>query len=328
MTLYSGRQGYAAIATQASPATPVAPSVFIPYTEFSWDSKPDRSYETEHRANTDKNHPPITSSVTTEGTITFPAYPGGGLEQVLYGVFGAYTATHYGTTPAYTYSYTQSATLPRFTLGNGLSSLNYRKYSDTMFKSMKLSAKPKEKLEVSVDGFSYMMDIGTSALTPSYTTNNAINFSDLSISYGGSTVCNILSVDLEIDRGTEPFYTACEGLNYGLAHSPYFAVTGTFEAFFEDWSYVTDWMGASTTFDDSPVNKAMVLTFTSDRLATTPAEYTTLTLTLPKVYLDAVPLPFSGDEAVKSSISFTAVYDVSTTKTASATLKSSTTSIA
>ena len=322
MTLYSGRQGYAAISVQTSPTTPVQPDVFIPYTSLSWDSAPDRSYETEHRANTDKNHAPITSSVTTEGSITFPAYPAGGLEHAFYGVFGSYTATTYNSTPAYGYSFTQGPTLPIFTLANGLSDLNYREYSDVMFKSLKLSAQPKEKLEVTVDGFSYMMNISNTKLTPSYTTNNALNFSDLTISYGGSSVCNILSVELEIDRGTESYYTACEGLNYGLAHSPYFAVTGTFEAFFEDWSYVQDWMGDTNTFDDSPTSKEMVLTFTGDLLPGTTDKYTNLVITLPKVYLDAVPLPFEGDEAIKMSISFTAVYDASTTKTASAVITS------
>jgi len=327
MTLYSGRQAYAAISVQASPATPATPDVFIPYTGLDWDSAPDRSYETEHRANTDKNHTPITSSVTTEGSITFPAYPGGGLEHAIYGVFGAYTSTQYDSTPAYTYSYTQSADLPIFTLANGLSDLNYREYSDVMFKSLKLSAKPKEKLEVSVDGFSYMMDKSNAALTPSYTTNNSLNFSDLTITYGGSSVCNILSIDLEIDRGTESYYTACQGLNYGLAHSPYFAITGTFEAFFEDWSYVEDWMGDTNTFDDSPTSKAMVLTWTGDLLSGTADKYRQLEITLPKVYLDAVPLPFSGDEAVKSAIAFTAVYDTSTTKTASASVTTNLTDI-
>ena len=90
MGLYSGRESYAAISVQASPGTPVAPDVYIPYTDIDWNSKPDRSYETEHRANTDKNHTPITPSVTTEGSITFPAYPAGGLEHAFYGVFGSY----------------------------------------------------------------------------------------------------------------------------------------------------------------------------------------------------------------------------------------------
>lgn len=321
MTLYSGRQSYAAISVQASPATPVAPDVFIPYTGLDWDSKPDRSYETEHRANTDKNHPPITSSVTTEGSISFPAYPAGGLEHAFYGIFGSYTATTYDSTPAYGYTYAQGADLPIFTLANGISTLNYRRYSDVMFKSLKLEAKPKEKLDVTVEGFSYMMDTSQTHLTPSYTTNNAFNFSNFSISYGGSTATDILSASINIERGTEMYYTAGHGLNYGLAKSPYFAITGTFEAFFEDWSYVEDWMGGSTTFDDSPVNKAMVLLWEGAAMRGSTKKFT-LQLNLPKVYLDAVPLPFSGDEAVKSAIAFTAVYSSADSKTASALIQS------
>jgi len=321
MTLLSGRQSYAAKSVQASPATPVAPDVYIPYTGLDWDSNPDRSYETEHRANTDKNHAPITPSVTTEGNITFPAYPAGGLEHAFYGIFGSYTSTQYSSTPAYGYTYAQGSDLPIFTLANGIGTLNYKEFSDACFKSMKLEAKTKEKLEVTVDGFSYMMDLSNSALTPSYTTNNAFNFSDFSISYGGSNATNILSASINIERGTEAYYTAGHGLNYGQKHSPYFACTGTFEAFFESYSdYVTDWMGGSTTFDDSPVNKALVFTWTGDALPGTDKNFS-LSLTLPKVYLDTVPLSYSGDEAVKSAVAFTAVYSSSDSKTASAVIQ-------
>ena len=320
--LYSGREGYAAISVQASPGTPAAPDVFIPYTDIDWNSKPDRSYETEHRANTDKNHPPITPSITTEGSITFPAYPAGGLEHAFYGIFGTYTSTQYSATPAYGYSYTQGSTLPIFTLANGIRTLNYKRYSDVVFKSLKMEAKNKEKLEISVDGFSYMLDKSQTALTPSYTTNNAFNFSDFSVSYGGSVADNILNASITIDRATEAYFTAGHGLNYGLQHTPYFACSGTMDVFFEDWSYYEDFMGDTNTFDDSPTSKELIFTWTGDLLAGTADKYCNLVLTLPKVYLDDVPLPFKGDEAVQSSIAFTAVYSSSDSKTASAVITS------
>ena len=94
MALYSGKLAYCGIALQGSSTTPVTPSRFLSVKAMNFDSNPHHTYVKEFRKTMQSTRKPIRDGLTSEGSITIDAYPGGGgLEHMFYGTFGAVTTT-------------------------------------------------------------------------------------------------------------------------------------------------------------------------------------------------------------------------------------------
>lgn len=164
MTYFIGKKSYFGLARQATPGTPeTVPDVYIPTEELpDIKSEPANYYAKEFRGifseiNNVYRKPTLKSS----GKVSMPLYADP-MTYLLLGVFGKVTSTKVstqtGTLDIWMNNYTMDETLPIWTcfIGTkGLTSpdkdLNVERYHDMMMKSMTISVKPEENMEVSVE---------------------------------------------------------------------------------------------------------------------------------------------------------------------------------
>lgn len=332
-----GKKMYFGLALQSALGTP-APSIntWMPITgEPGLKADPSRETPKEYRQTMDERYSVITTGIETGGDVKFTAYPSGGIEHALYGIFGSKAVTQQAATTAYLHDFTTNYQLPYFTAAKGHATLNMEKFQDLMFKSLQLEFKPKSTIAVTADLLGKYMDIATAAATPVYGTERPFTSPGIQISLGGAVNTKCFDLTLKIDRGTVKKDTLTRSLESFYAIPTTMNVTGSMNLLFEDYTEYDDFLGATgaTTFqeDDLIVNsaKALNIEVQGQKIVTgTPNYYDKLVFDIPKILYDAVEIQSPIDNMMALNVTWNAFYDTTTSKSASAQVMSKLQSIA
>lgn len=324
MAYHFGKTGYVGLSLQANAGTPsVTPSVYLPVGEMpDWKTKITTEWPQEYRGTTSEYTNFNRTKINSEGSVSVSAYPNGGLEYLLYGVFGTKSTSQLSASAAYYHTFTVSQDPPIYTLALGRDTLNYERFGDCIFGKMSVSMEQDKEIKISVEGQGSGGSIDQTYRTPSYGTERALTWLDLAVSLGGSTNCDVRKVDLSIDRGLKSERTACDtaGYNDNVRYITTTNVEGSIEMFFQTYSEYQYWLGtpgATTPFPSADVdtmNRALTITATGENIVASPSYNDKLIFTIPKiVYSDAtIDMPY--DERMTVKFDFKGVWD--STKTA------------
>lgn len=257
--------------------------------------------------------------LAAEGDIKCPAFPGGPLEAMVYGVFGTVDSTLItDTTTAYANVFTMGADLPIFTVAVGRDELNYQEFYDVRMGSMSLDMKSGEDVTLSVDTMGKGGAIDNSDFTPSYTTDRAFAFDDIGVSIDGSANCDVTELSLKIDRGLTSMRTACAAAAKGdnMIYTTTISVEGSMTLLFQDYDEYKYWLGASDatepTFDQSAetTKRALTISMSGEAIGDgDPADYAAFVLTLPRIVYDTSEIDMPFDDRMMIKFDFKALHD-------------------
>lgn len=319
MSYHFGKTGYVSLPLQANAGTPQATSnLFLPVNEMpNWKTKITREWPKEYRGTTSEYTNFNTTKINSEGSLSVSAYPNGGLEHLLYGVLGAVSSSHLGSTAAYLHTFTVDQDPPIFTLGIGRDELNYERFGDCMFGKMSITMEPDSDIKISVDGNGRGGDISETYLTPSYNTERALTWLDLSVSLGGSTNCDVRKVSLDIDRGIKSERTACSTAGYedNVRYVTTTKVEGSIEMFFQDYTEYEYWLGTPGATEADPdadvdtMDRELVITATGENIVSSPEHDDQLVITVPKIVYDDSTIDMPFDERMAISFDFKGTWD-------------------
>jgi len=328
-----GKKMFFGLALQSAQGTPVPGAkidMWMPITgDPSLKATPQREIPGEYRYTMDERYAVITTGVNTEGGVNFTAYPSGGIEHALYGVFGNKAVAQQGATAAYLHTFTTGYQLPYFTGAKGHADLNMETFQDIIFRSLQLDFKPKSTIAVTTDMYGKYGGIGTAAVTPVYGTERPFTAPGIEIKLGGAVNSRCFSAMVKIDRGTVKQDTLTRSLESYFAAPITMNVTGSLNMLFEDYSEYEKFLGktGATTFleDDLLINSAKALNINVQGQQIVEGEtdyYDNLTLDIPKILYDSYEIQSPIDNMMAANINFNAYYDIDTSKSASATVTS------
>lgn len=321
MGYHMGKKAYVGIAVQASPSTPSATlDMYIPVTELpSLKGKADKKWFQEYRKSSAEYNRFAVTKISAEGNINCPAYPSGGLEHIMYGVFGSVTSTQLSGTAAYQHSYVISdGSPPIFTVAKGYDDQNVDLFGDCIIGSLEVNYTDGSEVTLSAGVTGRPEGIGTPEMSPSYGTERALTFTDVGASLGGSDNCDITNLNVKIDRGMKSLRTACPST--GLVDNvQYFTTTnveGSFEMFFQDYTEYKYFLGSSSSesFDEDAnvtnMGRVLTITATGQSMATSPVDYSNIfTLSMPQIVYDDADISAPWDDRMKIKFTFKGTYD-------------------
>jgi hypothetical protein len=312
MALYPGKLAYCGIALQGSSTTPVTPSRFLAVKSMDFDSQPHHTYNNEFRKVAQSTRKPIRDGITTEGSMTIDAYPGGGgLEHMLYATFGAVTTT----TPAAGVGNFQFEVddddLPPLTIHEGLSNLNTFNYPYSKVKTMKLTLKDQSPVELQMAFVSRSQDRRYGEFTPTYTTPRALTFLDATAYIDGAASTLVQSMDITFDRATQAIKTMNGSMDPTYILPTDFKVNGNLKLFFDSETEHNRFMGNPSAVTPTmqttvtPVNLKLVLTGG----LISGAYYNAVTIVFPEAYYDKEDFKQANDSFTSIGFDFTAAYN-------------------
>lgn len=333
MAYFIGKKSYFGIARQTTPGTPeTTPEIYIPTEELpDIKSEPANYYAKEFRGifseiNNVYRKPTLKSS----GKVSMPLYADP-MTYLLLGVFGKVTSTKVstetGTVDIWMNNYIMAETLPIWTcfIGTrGLTSLdkdlNVERYHDMMIKSMTISVKPEENMEVSVELEGASGDIQTGQKTPTYTAKRPLNFADIEIRIGNNINCQTDEFEMTIDRGVQTNRVMCTaGLS---AWEPNFmyptttSVEGSFTMYFSDYDEYRYFLGSmqademlTDTYRGDDASRRLEIKINGQKIDDTQEQRDNLTFLLNKIYYDDSPIERSFDDRLKITFNFKAGWD-------------------
>lgn len=317
MAYHFGKSGYVAMALQDTEGTAETTlDIGVPVEQMpSLKATVEKKYNKEYRKTTAEDTGFSIQKISAAGDLVLSAYCGSGLEHMLYGVFGTKEVARDGTTLAYDKTFKIGNTLPMFTAGIGRNTLNMEKFKDLRVGKIGLSFAPDEDVKMTANVQGRPAGIGSAAITPSYGTERAFTFEDIGVSLGGSPNCDILNVDLNIDRGLKSLRTACASAGRGdnAIYPTTCAVDGSIEMFFQDYTEYAYWLGGSGasdfTYDATPdtMKRALVITATGQTIDTNKKD--TLVFTVPKIVYDDATIDMPYDDRMKVKFDFKALWD-------------------
>ena len=319
MAYHMGKKAYAGMSLQTNAATPSASlNCFIPVTELpTLKGTAEKKWFQEYRKSSAEYNRFAVTRISAEGNINCPAYPSGGLEHLLYGVFGSMTSTALSSTACYQHTYVIDDTPPIFTVGKGYDDQNMEMFSDVIIGSLDINYTAGSEITLSAQCMGRPIGIGTGEASPSYGTERALSFTDVGASLGGTANCDITSLSVKIDRGVKSLRTMCAsaGLTDNVQYISTTKVEGNIEMFFQDYTEYKYWLGSSsaTTFSAdasvSTMGRVLTITATGQSLGTTPAYSNLFTLSMPQIVYDDADISAPWDDRMKISFQFKGSYD-------------------
>ena len=249
-----------------------------------------------------------------EGDFSVPAFTGGPLEAVLYGVFGSVDSNVIGATTLYKNEFFMDDTLPIYSVAVGRDALNYQEFYDMRFGKVDIKMSPGDDITLDVSTSGKGGAIDNAAFTPTYTTDRSFAFDDIGVSLGGSANCNVTELSLSIDRGLKSMRTACATAAKGdnMIYTTSINVEGSMTLLFEDYTEYKYWLGGaaqeSPTFDQTAADtkRALVITATGEAVSTDNIE---MRLTLPKIVYDTSEIDMPFDDRMMVKFDFKALLD-------------------
>jgi hypothetical protein len=259
--------------------------------------------------------------LAAEGTIEMPAFPGGPLEAMLYGVFGAVTGTAIADeTTAFANVFVMDDSLPIFSAAVGRDTLDYQSFYDLRFGSMDITMSPGEDVMLSVQALGKGGSIAAAqnAFTPTYTTARSFAFDDVGVSLGGAPNCDVTELSLKIDRGMKSLRTACAAAAKGdnVIYPTTIDVSGSMTLMFQDYTEYSYWLGGSgvldPTFDQTVADtkRALTITMSGEPIGDgTPADNAAFILTMPAIVYDTAEIDMPFDDRMMIKFDFKALHD-------------------
>lgn len=319
MTYHFGKTGYVSLEYQANAGTPeTTPSMYLPVSEMpNWKTNMETQWPKEYRGTTSEYTTFNRTKINSAGSVTVAAYPSGGLEHFLYGVFGALSSSQLSASAAYYHAFTVDQSPPLFTLGVGRDQLNYERFGDVIFGKMSISMAQDAEIKITAEGNGSGGDISETYRTPSYGTERALTWLDLAVSLGGSTNCDVRSVDLSIDRGIKSERTACDTAGYedNVRYITTTTVEGSIEMFFQDYTEYEYWLGtpgateADPSADVDTMDRTLVITAVGENIVADPDYDDKLVITVPKIVYDDATIDMPYDERMTIKFDFKGVWD-------------------
>ena len=260
--------------------------------------------------------------LAAEGTIEVPAYPGGPLEAMLYGVFGSVDSTVIvDETTAYANVFVVDDTLPRFSAAVGRDTLNYQEFYDLRMGSMDITMAPGEDVMISTSVMGKGGAIDNADFAPTYTTARSFAFDDIGVSLGGSANCDVTDISLKIDRGMKSMRTACAAAAKGdnVIYPTTIDVSGSMTLMFQDYTEYSYWLGGAgveaPTFDQTAADtkRALTITMSGEPIGDgTPADKAAFVLTIPVIVYDTAEIDMPFDDRMMVKFDFKGLYDATT----------------
>lgn len=257
--------------------------------------------------------------LAAEGSISCPAFIGGPLEAMLYGVSGNVASTLItDETTAYTNVFTMDNTLPIFTSAVGRDDLNYQEFYDLRFGKLSIEMTPGDDVMLTADAVGKGGAIDNAAFTPTYPATRSFAFDDIGVSLGGTPNCDIVELSLDIDRGMKSLRTACASAAKGdnMIYPTTIKVEGKIKMLFQDYTEYKYWLGGATvedpTFDQTAntTKRALTITMSGDAIGDgTPADNSAFIITVPKIVYDDAPIDMPFDDRMMVEFAFKALHD-------------------
>ncbi|WP_321422765.1 phage tail tube protein [uncultured Methanobacterium sp.] len=329
--MISGKAVYAALAHQSAFGTPNTTwQRFLPIAaKPGLKAKPNYEYPQELRKFHDRRYQKINKGVETGGDVKMTAYPSGGLEDWLLLIFGNVTSAQVGATAAYTHEFSRALTARFATLGIGYQNLNMETYSNILARSLELNFQPNNVIDITADLYGSFNGIATTAVaTPVYGTERPLTAPGVQMTLGGVVNTDITQCKVKIDRASIRKGVLARGLESWKGDYSTMDVTGQMTLLFNDWTEVEYYFGkaGATNFSEDNLISGSARAFNIDTIGqtivTSPAHRDTLTLDMPKISYDVMEIQSPYDDLITAQFDWSATYDSTTTKTASATVKS------
>ena len=259
--------------------------------------------------------------LAAEGTIEVPAFPGGPLEALLYGVFGNFASSSIaGETTAFNNVFVMDDTLPIFSAAVGRDTLDYQSFYDLRVGSMDITMSPGDDVMISssVLGKGGALTATQDAFTPTYTTARSFAFDDVGVSLGGAPNCDVTELSLKIDRGMKSMRTACAAAAKGdnVIYPTTIDVSGSMTLMFQDYTEYSYWLGGSgvlvPTFDQTVADtkRALTISMSGEPIGDgAPADNAAFILTLPAIVYDMAEIDMPFDDRMMIKFDFKALHD-------------------
>lgn len=321
MTYHMGKKAYVGMALQTNAGTPSSSyNLFIPVTELpSLKGNIEKKWFQEYRNSSAEYNRFAVTKISAEGDIKAPAYPSGGLEHLLYGVFGSMTSTQLSGGSVYQHDFVIDDTPPIFTVGKGYDDQLMEGFSDVIIGSLDISYQAGNEITLSAGCMGRPTGLEATPSSTSYGTERALTFNDVGASLGGSANCDIKSMDIKIDRGVKSLRTMCAaaGLTDNVQYITTTNVSGTIDMFFTDYDEYKYWLGSSTATEPdadasvSTTGRVLEVTATGQSIASSPAtEYSNeFTMTLPQIVYDTADISAPWDDRMTIQFAFKGTYD-------------------
>jgi hypothetical protein len=322
------------IAKEAIPGTYVAPVRYLPYSQLDFDPGITDEPLKVHTGRRGSEYKMMRTSAEPKGSLQMPAWPENGLEDAFLGALGSVSSAQQGATTAYTHTFTESNSLPTFSITKWAGSLGEpQAYAGCMVNSLKLDYTSGSPVNMSVEYLTNSVDFSKSAPTQTYASSSPFTFNDFTCSLGDYGVLptansNVSTASIEINNNIHELMTANKKMEPDVKIPGQLEVTGRIEFPFGNLDEYKRYLGGSTTannVNDIITDRAITLNLTGANIAST-YNYD-LTITLPKVNLINLKPDGSADDPIMYGFDFRALYDGTTQKMASASVTSKLTSV-
>ncbi|CAI4043382.1 MAG: phage tail tube protein [Euryarchaeota archaeon] len=335
--MISGKALYVGMAHQDVWGTPETTlNRFLPVTARpGLKAKPNYEYPQELRKTHDRRYSKINKGVETGGDVKMTCYPGGGLEDWLFLTFGEVETTQEGSTAAYNHAYSRGFNAPYATLGIGYQSLNMETFFNVIVRSLELNFQPNNVIDLTADLWGSFGGISQPEVaSPVYGTSRPLTAPGVQMTLGGSVNTDITQCKVKIDRGTIRKGVLARGLESWKGNYNTMDVTGQLTMLFNNWDEVEYFFGATDSVNFSEDNlitgsaRALQIETLGQTIVPTPPHRDTLLLDMPKISYDAMEIQSPYDDLITMQFDWSATYDSAATKTISAAVKSTLTTIA
>lgn len=330
MVYHFGKLGYLALQVQTAEGTAdafvggaTAGEIGMPITDQPG-IKPiiEKEFKNYYKKSSSEYSDYTVKRLAAEGDIACPAFPGGPLEAMLYGVFGdVQSELIVDTTTAYKNDFVMEPVLPIFTVAVGRDELNYQEFYDIRMGSMDISMSPGDDVTLTVGTMGKGGAIDNADFVPAYTADRSFAFDDIGVSLGGSANCDVTEMSLKIDRGIKSLRTACAAAAKGdnMIYTTTINVEGSITMMFQDYTEYKYWLGGAAieapTFDQTAADtkRALTISMTGEPIGDgAPADNAAFILTLPAIVYDTAEIDMPFDDRMMVKFDFKALNDPAT----------------
>ncbi len=197
MTTYPGKETYFMLKYQAN-STPVTPTIGIRITDEDVWTIPTDEFPEEYCGSMENVGSPIRRWQESGGPVSCVARPGGSMEYFIHAVMGTVSSTPLSDVMVqHTFTINQT-TLPSYTIGKGLSNLNFYRFPNAKIKTFDMGAEEKGDVMINTNWITEAFDSELTELTPSYSTPKGMGYLGASVQIDGATSTSVKTVKIEI----------------------------------------------------------------------------------------------------------------------------------
>ena len=304
------------IAKEATPGTYVPPVRYLPYSKLDFDPGITDEPLKVHTGRRGSEYKMMRTKAEPRGSLQMPAWPENGLEDAFLGALGTVSSAQQGGTAAYTHTFTESNSLPTFSITKWAGSLGEpQAYTGCMVNSLRLDYTSGSPVNMAVEYITNSVDFSKSAPTQTYAATEPFTFTDFTCKLGDYGVAptansNVTNASIEIRNNIDSLMTANKKMEPGIKIPGQLEVTGRIEFPFGSLDEYKRYLGGSTTattVNDIISDRAITLQLTGANIAST-YNYD-LSITLPRVNLIDLKPDGSADDPIMYGFDFRALYD-------------------